>query len=219
MVQKTGHSNIVGKEAGSSRFAIYANSLPNLLGVGAIDGIIRDHRGSAGIGSTRGVRILGAGITLFDGTVLPANLNVTIHNNQFDSNYGVSTIDATVDGQDSVLNFIGTNNVFTNPVARNRMGVRVNSGNNSRGLSLTANVTLKNNLSIAGTNGAAYQLVQSNESILNLTAPAGNSQIGNSLLNSDGGVIMSDGDTGNNNENADGKDVIARGLINIVEEF
>lgn len=214
-------NQFIGRDDLSSQFAVYALGMSNHYGSGEIKGTISHHRGNtAGISRTQGIRLQLLGTTLPDGRQIRANGSFEIHDNLIESYRGYAAINATVDGADSLLNLRATRNVFLNPLVGNATSIRVVAGFSSPNQSLLANVTLKENNAIAGpgNRAAGYQLVQRNDSTLNLTAPVGNPQIGFTFINDDGGVVTSTGVSGNNNQNRNGRDVIALGAINIIEE-
>lgn len=214
------HNKFIGLSDATSSFAIYAKGIANKFGGGEIQGEIRSHRGTLGrIARTSGIRLSLAGYES-DGNAFGTKGSFQVRNNLLEDYGGYAGINASVDGMGSQLNLRAELNAFVRPYLSNASAIRVLAGFKSPDSPLTANVTLKNNSTVAGfgRNAAGYQLVQREDATLNLTAPAGNSEIGNSFLHSDGGVIMSTGFSGNHNDNRSGRDVFVAGTVHITEE-
>lgn len=214
-------NSIRGRADGSSQYAILASGSANRFGGGYLGGQIRNHRGQHGqISNSDGIRLNLSGTQLASGESIGTTGAISIHNNRIDRYDGFAAVNVKVDGQDSHLDLEFTGNALVAPQLQNAVGLRLLIGGQSSGLATSASLTVKDNNTVGGHRGpsAAYQLVQRHEAVLNLTAPAGAPEIGQSFIHSDGGVIMSTGDSGNNNVNRRGNDVIVNGTVNIIEE-
>lgn len=202
-----------GKSDGTSLYAINVNVKHS----GAIEGQIVGHRGSKKILRSRGINVAFDGYT---NSNLTKRSELTISNNEVVSLPDATGISVAVDNRayTNVVARVSYNTIVGPPITPfTGISIIVGLQNESANNRLTAAINNNVILSSAETGTVGFFVNQNGEDQLNLVAPILNPLVGSTLIDSDGGLLLSKDRNGNKNAVTDLVfDVLVDGEITIV---